>query len=134
MVWGTALARSTDRDLGKKASRTVLGRGVSRVRQNHLMTAIRTACGTGATIALVCIAAADAAHATTVQPGQTLRMTFNESGPPSVQGLTGAGGRAVDTLEFTETDTGGFNGANGIARLFNGATLLGTVNFTTHGF
>ena len=40
----------------------------------------------------------------------------------------------LDALEFYETDTGGFNGANGMARLFNGATLLGTVNFTTTGF
>ena len=39
----------------------------------------------------------------------------------------------LDTLVFYETNTGGYNGPNGIARLFNGATLLGTVNFTAHG-
>ena len=82
MAWKTALARITDRAPGKKTSRTVLGQSASRLRQSHLVTTIRTLCGTGATIALVCIAAADAAHAVPVQPGQTLQVTFNEAGHP----------------------------------------------------
>ncbi len=74
------------------------------------------------------ICQAKEAAAIVVNPGQTLDITFSLSGPPSVPGFTGAGGLAVDTLQFIETDHGPF-GTHGVAQLFNGSTLLGSVNF-----
>lgn len=84
--------------------------------------------------ATVCVGGIDTAQAVVVEPGQTLEVTFNESGPSSVLGglLTGAGGRLLDTFELGETDTG--THATGVAQLYNGSTLLGSVTFSTGFF
>jgi hypothetical protein len=86
------------------------------------------------TVAAACIATIGSAQAVMVQPGQTLEITFNESGPSSVLGgfVTGAGGRLLDTLELGETDSG--TNATGVAKLYNGSVLLGSVTFTTGHF
>jgi hypothetical protein len=83
-----------------------------------------------AALALSIMVHATKAQAVELEAGQTLSVTFTESGPESVLGgaITGAGGLDVDTLGFFETDN--LSGpASGVAQLYNGTTLLGTVNF-----
>jgi hypothetical protein len=101
-------------------------------RFRHRLLAIRR---TVAAIALGVVVHGTQARAITLAAGQTLRVTFTESGPESVLGgfVTGAGGRAVDTLGFGETDNL-IGTASGVAKLYNGAALLGSVNFTAGGF
>jgi hypothetical protein len=85
-------------------------------------------------IALGIVAHATQARAVELMPGQTLSVTFTESGPPSVEGglVKGAGGLLDDTLGFLETDNLTLP-TSGVAQLFNGTTLLGTVDFTAFG-
>jgi len=98
---------------------------------------IRIACWSIATIALASVATSGTARAVTVPAGDTLQIAFNLAGPATVPGccgpLTGSSdGLEIDTLAFLESDAGTFS--NGVAKLFNGSTLLGTVNFSTGFF
>jgi hypothetical protein len=85
-------------------------------------------------VAMALIASVGGAQAILVQPSQTLEITFNESGPSSVLGglITGAGGALLDTFELGETDGG--THTTGLAKLYDGSTLLGSVSFTTGHF
>jgi hypothetical protein len=100
----------------------------SQAKLGHIVAALGNACGVGAAAALLCVMAPGRAHAITVNPGQTLQVTYSVAGPNGIPGLTGAGGRAVDTLEFSETDVGD-TASNAVAQLYNGTALLGTVDF-----
>jgi hypothetical protein len=93
------------------------------------ITSIRAvSCAVG-TIALTGLLTSGAAHALTVPAGDTLQINFDLAGPASVPYFPGVNGLAVDTLGFFESDTGTFT--TGVAQLFNGSSLLGTVDFTT---
>ena len=97
------------------------------------MHAVKRVCMTLATIAVACLCHLPAAQAITVNPGQTLQVTFSESGPESVTCCTGAGGRAVDTLEFSESNVPA-PPISAVATLYDGSTLLGTVDFSAFVF
>lgn len=88
-----------------------------------------------AAMVLVVVGLGTAARALTFVPaGDSLRITFTESGAPRVGGgaITGAGGRFVDTLEFIESNHLS-NNPHGTAKLYNGTTLLGSMNFNAQG-
>jgi hypothetical protein len=93
----------------------------------------RILCSAIPAIVLGIVAHATQARAIELTPGETLNVTFTESGPPSVLGglFTGAGGLLDDTLAFEESDNLGVP-ASGVAQLFDGTILLGTVDFTAY--
>jgi hypothetical protein len=129
MAQQMVLARAVARGFAIRKSQAKLGHGRLRYRRlGHVAAALRNACGVGAASALLCITAPGPAQAITVNPGLTLQINYSVAGPNGEPGLTGAGGRPVDTLEFSETDSGD-TVSNAVAQLYDGTTLLGTVDF-----
>jgi hypothetical protein len=89
-----------------------------------------------AAIALSVVGMSTAAHAVTVPAGDILRVTFAESSPPRVKTgggtvITSASGAFIDTMTFFSIASSLV--AHGTARLYDGTTLLATMNLLVDG-